>query len=75
MSDTMRAKFICVSVTQFRGDRQKAKLNAVTDSTGEDSDFADASPYGELELTIDAEESQDWFEPGQKYYLDFTPAE
>jgi hypothetical protein len=75
MSDTMRAKFICDSVAKKRGDREEAELLAVTDSMGEDSDFAEASPFGQLEITIDAEDAQDWFEPGQKYYLDFTPAD
>ncbi len=70
----MRAKFRCNEVHKKRG-REEVFLSAVTDTdpAGEDSDFADASPFGELELTIDAEESQDWFEPGKKYYLDFTP--
>lgn len=75
MPDFTRAKFRCDAVTKKVG-REIVELRAVTDTdpAGEDSDFADASPYGELELTIDAEETQGWFEPGEKYYLDFKPA-
>ena len=75
MSDTIRAKFVCDSVAKKRGDREEAQLLAVTDSLGEENDFADATPFGQLEITIDAEGAQGWFEPGQKYYLDFTPAD
>lgn len=76
LPDRTRAKFRCDAVTRKVG-RDVVELRAVTDTEapGEDSDFAEASPYGEISITIDNEAARGWFEPGQKYYVEFRPAE
>lgn len=73
----MIAEFVCDTVTHARGPREEVVLRAVTDTdpAGDDSDFAEASPYGKLELTIDNEEAHGYFAPGDKYYLGFTRAD
>ena len=69
---TIRAKFNCSSVTDF-GRAKKASLHAVFSEVGENEDFANATPQGNLEITIDQSTAAfNFFEPGASYYLEFT---
>jgi len=70
----VKAKFRCNSVTDFGGQKQ-AKLSAVYSQTGENADFAKATPYGELTINIDAElPASNLFKPRVDYYLTFEEA-
>jgi hypothetical protein len=74
---TVRAKFVCSQVTRFAhpGNVQVA-LHPVMDSrTPENKSFWDATPNGELKMTITNPAASEQFVPGKAYYLDFTPAE
>lgn len=75
MARKTRAKFRCNTVTRKRGPQEVVELSAVTDTdpAGEDSGFADATPIGEIEITIDNEAALGAFEPGEKFYVDFIP--
>ncbi|WP_405994951.1 hypothetical protein [Streptomyces sp. NBC_00986] len=74
----VRAKFTCTTETTKRwgsADSQSARsyeFMAVYDQTiPEDQRYAKASPSGSL--TIQVDNPAVTFEPGQAYYLDFTP--
>jgi hypothetical protein len=76
----MRAKFQVSKVERFPG-QDRITCNAVAaksspaDGSDEDNTYAKFSPSGELSLTIANPALIGMIEPGQKYYLDFTPAE
>lgn len=80
MSRFMRAKMQVSKVERFPGG-DTITCNAVARSSGypadgsdEDNTYAKFSPQGELTLTIANPALLGKIEPGQKFYLDFTPA-
>lgn len=85
MSVFMRAKFQVSKIERFAGyggqpGQDKITCNAVAakaypaDGSDEDNTYAKFSPSGALELTIANPNLVGKIEPGQKFYLDFTPA-
>jgi hypothetical protein len=76
----MRAKMQVQKVDRFVGG-DRITMNAVaaksypTDGADEDNTYAKFSPAGELSLTIANPALIGKIEPGQKFYLDFTPAD
>ncbi len=71
----VKAKFNCNSVTETVHNK-KASFNAVYSTTGENADFAKATPWGTLEIMIDKDSpAANAFEPGKDYYLTFEPVE
>lgn len=81
MSAFMRAKMQVGKVERFAG-IDRITCNAVARSGGypadgsdEDNTFAKFSPSGELTLSIANPALLGKIEPGQKFYLDFTPAD
>lgn len=77
---TMRAKFQLVSVERFPSS-EKLKFTAVGKSTAypadgsdEDNTYAKFSPQASCEIFVCNPNLLGKFEPGQKYYVDFTPA-
>lgn len=76
-----RAKFICqnIIITKYAGTQShQVVLTPVTpyNSEGvENKAFWDATPVGEIKLTITNKGAVYTFEPGKKYYVDFTAAE
>lgn len=82
MSTTMRAKFAINRIEQFAGGNEKLHFSAVpkssaypADGSDEDNTYAHFSPQGELSLTIANPALHGKFKAGEKFYLDFTPAE
>jgi hypothetical protein len=70
----VRAKMEVTSVTKWVGQDQ-VKLNCVYTGTPEDNSFAQATPAGDAQLTVSNPALLGFFQPGQKFYLDFTKAE
>ncbi|SDX13439.1 hypothetical protein SAMN05518669_103368 [Variovorax sp. YR634] len=77
----MRAKFQIASVERF-GSSEKIKFHAVGKSTAypedgsdEDNTFAKFSPSASCEIHVCNPALFGKFEPGQKFYVDFTPAD
>lgn len=69
--EQVKAKFYCQSVTDYGGQKQ-ADLYAVYSDSGENADFAKATPSGSLKINIDAGvPSSDFFQPEKSYYLTF----
>lgn len=81
MPTTMRAKMQVSSVTKHVGGAEQVKFNCVTgdkpfgpEGESEDNTFARYSPSGELSITISNPALAGKLVPGEKYYVDFTPA-
>ncbi len=80
MSTHMRAKFQISSVERLTG-AEVVKFHAVcsnsypADGSDEDNTYAKFSPSASCQITIANPALHGKFEPGQKFYVDFTPAE
>lgn len=82
MSTSMRAKFIITSVEKFEGGAEKVNFIAVSkntpypeDGSDEDNTFAKWSPQASCSITIANPALHGKYEAGQKFYVDFTPAD
>ena len=77
----MRAKFQVMEVQRQGETSQQVRLMAVTDKPfdtdgkSEDNDFSRWTPSGELNMAITNPMLDGKLVVGQKFYLDFTPAE
>lgn len=80
MSTSMRAKMQVKKVERFNG-QDNIHLNAIAapsydaDGLHEDQTYAKFTPMAELTMSITNPALLGKIEPGQKFYLDFTPAE
>jgi len=83
MAPVTRAKFRCVSITLQGKDRApcSVKLSAVYPDAEKDGyahdenhAFFNATPYGEITMNIQNPYGAEMFQPGDSYYVDFTPA-
>jgi len=77
---TMRAKFQVSSIEQFAGS-EKVKFHAVAkpsgypvDGSDEDNTYAKFSPSANCEIHITNPALHGKFNPGEKFYVDFSPA-
>ena len=75
----VRAKFSCHNIKEDTDDnlhevyRKEIRMGAVYSEEGENADYSEATPFGELEIHIDGKTPAiDFFEEGQDYYLDFS---
>lgn len=84
---TVRAKMTVSEIRRFNGvvrnpetgsydatELQAVKLSAVATGSPEDNTFAAATPSATLDMSITNPETVGFFELGQAYYVDFTPA-
>lgn len=81
MTTTMRAK-LQVSEVQSTATSERLTLRAVckpggypSDGSDEDNSFARWTPSAELTMTINNADLLGKFKVGDKFYLDFTPAD
>ena len=78
MPTAMRAKFQIESVTRY-ATSEVLKLKAVcangypADGSDENNTFAKFTPNASLDMMVTNPELRGKFEPGQTYYVDFTP--
>ena len=77
MSASMRAKFVINSIersgtTEYPS--ETLKMSAVTNGTPEDNTFSKFTPSASLSLTVNNPTLLGQFNPGEKFYVDFTPA-
>lgn len=71
---TVRAKFHCNSIEQTEWNTN-VKMNVVFGNEGENKDFNDATPSGDLTIGIHGKvPAAGFFEVGKDYYLDFSKA-
>lgn len=77
---TMRAKFVVSGVAKY-GTSEMVSFNAVSkpngypaDGSDEDNTFAKWSPNAQCSIQITNPALHGQFEPGQKFYVDFSPA-
>ena len=71
----MRAKFTVTEVTRKHWGGDHVKFGAVYSDNAEDNTFAAATPSASAELNIDNEALKGQFNPGDQFYVDFTPIE
>ena len=77
MSATMRAKFVISSVERNGTPEyplETLKMLAVTNGSVEDNTFSKFTPSASLSLTVNNPDLIGHFNPGEKFYVDFTPA-
>ena len=72
--DKVRAKFICDSKTENRGEFSII-LMPVTSGSKENEEFYKYTPWGRLELGGLKKEIADGMKVGGEYYIDITAAE
>jgi hypothetical protein len=82
MATKMRAKLRLDSVKRFQGECEVLEFHAVgpkgsypNDGSDEDNTYARYSPSAKLELTVQNPALLGKLNPGETYYVDFTPAE
>lgn len=70
-----RCKFVVESVTHYAYGQRAVKLVARHDEplSKEDRAFSNATPQGEMIITIANAKVFEVFEPGKKVYIDVTP--
>ena len=74
----MRAKFVINSIerngtTEYPS--ETLKMSAVPNGTPEDNTFSKFTPSASLSLTVTNPTLLGQFNPGEKFYVDFTPAD
>jgi hypothetical protein len=67
---SVRAKFKC-----WNNVDGVVTMYPVTDGSEENKAFWNATPGGQITLTISNPDAKDKFETGKEYYVDFTRAE
>lgn len=79
---TMRAKLQIGSVTKHSAECEQLRFHGVSrsdaypaDGSDENNTFAKFSPSVSLDITITNPALIGKFEPGQTFYVDFTPAD
>lgn len=72
----VRAKMKCASVNKTEHS-EEVTLDAVYsgDKNSEDNTYSQATPSAQLKMSVTNKSVHGAFVPGQKYYVDFTPAE
>lgn len=78
----MRAKMRVVSVEEYSDGSEKLQLTAVSksgpypaDGSDEDNTFAKYTPSADLAMLVNNPALAGKIKQGQKFYLDFTPAD
>lgn len=70
----VRAKFWVSNIESvWEGKATRVLLNAVYSGSEENDKFFEATPAGQIEMTIKNEVAAQLFEQGKEYYVDFTP--
>ena len=69
---TVRAKFYVQSVTVYSGGFNEVSLRPVTASSEENKKFWQATPSGELKMSISVPETAKLFQPGVEILIDFN---
>ncbi len=72
----VRAKFTCSGVIDTGYNQVTAHFHAVYSEDGDNKDFVEATPCGNVSICIDKEApAASVFKQGKDYYLDFTEVE
>jgi hypothetical protein len=71
----IRGKFQVESIKHFSSDNtwSEAVLTAVFGGSPEENTYAKATPSGTITMTITNPSAIEHLQPGQKFYVDFTP--
>ena len=66
---SVRAKFKCTD-----NNESSVTLQAVTSGSPENESFFEATPNGQIRMSIVNDAALKQFEAGKEYYVDFSPA-
>ena len=73
---SLKAKFLCHSVSDDGGENKQAMLMAVTTGSEENKSFSKYTPSGQLNISISKETpASDFFTEGKEYFLTFDEVE
>lgn len=77
---SVKAKFRCSEINDFTRSnnykQREVKFDAVYGKEGDNSDYASATPSGQISMFISPNtKAYDQFQPGKEYYLTFEEAE
>lgn len=78
MTQRVRGKMRVTTVTthDWSQDARTVRLTAeYDDAIEEERRYAKATPQASMEMVIDNPAITDFFRPGAKFYVDFTPAD
>ncbi len=71
---TLRCKFQLIERTEMHGGAVRLKYQARYDETiPEDQRFAKATPNGQLEMTVSADNAAATLKVGDSFYIDIAP--
>jgi len=66
------AKFKCTSVKEVEGGQKYVELQATSGKAGDNKDFTDYTPSGDIKIMIAAgAPAGNHFAPGKKYFVQF----
>lgn len=74
MATNMRAKMELNSVKKMSWGGEELEFSAVTSGTPEDNTYSTATPSAKIIMTVSNKQLHGQLIPGEKYYVDFTPA-
>ncbi len=70
----IRAKMMCQAAAEDDFGNEQVTLYAVYDDGKANKSWSEATPAGNLDLTISNPAAKGKFEVGKEYYIDVTPA-
>ena len=73
MSTSMHAKMQIVSVKRLDWGAEEVEFAARYRDNPEDNSYSEATPTGSIKLTITNKALHGQFNPGELYYVNFTP--
>lgn len=80
---TLRAKFQCLAVADYRPHHSfpnskgysEVVLTAQYSNSTEDNQFSEATPTGNLKMTVTTDTGKNFFVVGKSYFLDISEVE
>ena len=75
MAKAMRAKLTVTEVTRKYWGGDHVTFAAVYSDTPEDNSYTEATPTASAQFNIDNPDLKGTFDPGDAFYVDFTPIE
>ncbi len=75
MTTVMRAKLRVTSVKKTEGQQEVLELTAVVGGSDEDNNYSKFTPSANLTMVVSNPDLLGKFEPGQRFYVDFSSAE
>lgn len=69
--EKVRAKFTCTKAVKTEYGTELSMWALYSDNP-EDNTYSKYTPSGQITMIVDNPSAEEFFKPGEKYYLDFT---